>query len=253
MPEPIHTRALLLKTVDYGESDRIVTLLTERLGKISAMARGARRSRKRFGAALSLFVLAEAELRAQPTSNLFSLSSYSAQKVHAKISSDIAAIAHASYATELVTELCPSAQPEPVPFGQLLEMYRLLDEAPPSRERLRVFEWQMLRAAGLEPQIDVCVQCGIPIRESTAEAGQVALDADRGGILCSTCRGGLPLLSPATHHALRRISAATLHEASALVFPDASQVEVRAALAQLIGTAVGKPLKSVQFIQKLTE
>ena len=45
--EPVHTRALLLKQVDTGESDRVVTLLTEDLGKVSAIARGARRSRKR--------------------------------------------------------------------------------------------------------------------------------------------------------------------------------------------------------------
>ena len=60
--EPVHTRAVLLRQVDTGESDRVVTLLTEELGKVSAIARGARKSRKRFGAALALFVLAEAEL-----------------------------------------------------------------------------------------------------------------------------------------------------------------------------------------------
>ena len=138
--EPVHTRALLLKQVDTGESDRVVTLLTEDLGKVSAIARGARRSRKRFGAALSLFVLAEAELRTRSTSNLHVLTGYQALETHAGIGRDIAAITHASYATELVDALSPKGHPDPAMFELLLEMLTVLSRDPPTSERLRVFE-----------------------------------------------------------------------------------------------------------------
>ena len=57
---PLVTQALVLRVTDYGEADRIVTLLTERYGKVSALARGARSSRRRFGAALSSFGFGEA-------------------------------------------------------------------------------------------------------------------------------------------------------------------------------------------------
>ena len=57
------SRALLLRSVDYRDSDRIVTLLTERKGKMSALARGARRSRRRLGGALQPYVLMQAEYR----------------------------------------------------------------------------------------------------------------------------------------------------------------------------------------------
>ena len=55
MSQAILTAAIVLRVTDYGEADRIVTLLTESHGKVSALARGAKKSRKRFGAALGLF------------------------------------------------------------------------------------------------------------------------------------------------------------------------------------------------------
>ena len=63
MPTSESTRALLLRSVDYGEADRVVTLLTERFGRVAAMARGARRSQKRFGGALSPLCVLSVELR----------------------------------------------------------------------------------------------------------------------------------------------------------------------------------------------
>ncbi len=62
----VMTPAVVLRTVDYGEADRVVTLLCREGGKRSALARGARRSSKRFGAGLSLFGVGEATLLERP-------------------------------------------------------------------------------------------------------------------------------------------------------------------------------------------
>jgi len=247
--EPVHTRALVLKQVDTGESDRVVTLLTEDLGKVSAIARGARRSRKRFGAALSLFVLAEAELRSRTTSSLHVLSGYQALEIHPGIGKDIAAIAHASYATDLVEALSPKGQPEPVIFELLLEMYGLLSREPPTSERLRVFELRLLTEAGLAPQLSACVRCG---RDVVAESERLGMDIGRGGVVCGECRRPDQAIEAETYGALFELTQIGLAASGDLTLPVSVRREVRNALAVYIEHVIGRPLKSVQFIRKLS-
>lgn len=247
--EPVHTRALLLKQVDTGEADRVVTLLTEDLGKVSAIARGARRSRKRFGAALALFVLAEAELRRRTTSNLHVLTGYQALEIHPGISRDIAAIAHASYATELVQVLCPEGHPEPALFELLLEMYALLTRETPTSERLRVFELRVLRAAGLAPQLHSCVACG---RDVFNEPEHLGLDVGRGGVVCGECRRPDQTLGAEAYTTLFELLQMNLAEADQLHLSEAVRRELRNTLATYIEHTVGRPLKSVQFIRKVS-
>jgi len=247
--EPIHTRALLLKRVDTGESDRVVTLLTEELGKVSAIARGARRSRKRFGAALALFVLAEAELRTRTTSSLHVLTGYHALEIHAGIGRDIAAITHASYATELVDALCPKGHPDPEIFDLLLEMYGLLAVEPATSERLRVFELRLLTIAGLAPQLSVCVGCG---RDVFNEPERLGMDMGRGGVVCGDCGRPDQAIAPETYGALFELAQLRLGDAGQLSLSDRVRRELRNTMAATIEYTVGRQLKSVQFIHKLS-
>ncbi len=247
--EPVHTRALLLKQVDTGESDRVVTLLTEDLGKVSAIARGARRSRKRFGAALALFVMAEAELRARSTSSLHVLTGYQALEIHAGIGRDIAAIAHASYATELVEALCPTGHPDPELFELLLEMYGVLASEPATGERLRIFELRLLTVAGLAPQLSVCVACG---RDVFNEPERLGMDVGRGGVVCADCGRPDQAIEPETYGALFELTQTGLADAGRLSLPRRVRRELRNTMATYIEYTVGRPLKSVQFIRKLS-
>jgi DNA repair protein RecO (recombination protein O) len=247
--EPVHTRALLLKQVDTGESDRVVTLLTEDLGKISAIARGARRSRKRFGAALALFVLAEAELRTRSTSSLHVLTGYQALEIHAGIGRDIAAITHASYATELVDALCPKGLADPELFELLLEMYGALAEEPATSERLRVFELRILTVVGLAPQVSVCVACG---RDVFNEPEGLGMDIGRGGVVCGDCGRPDQAIEPETYHALFELTQIGLADATHLSLSARVGRELRNTMAAYLEYTVGRPLKSVQFIRKLS-
>src|SRR5512142_1565262 len=96
---------VVLRTVDYGESDRVVTLLSRERGKISAFARGARASRRRFGGALEPFTLLSAEVRVRGGSDLLGLDSTAVLRGYGAIRADLARIACAAYAAELAREL----------------------------------------------------------------------------------------------------------------------------------------------------
>jgi DNA repair protein RecO (recombination protein O) len=249
----LRTRAVLLRQVDTGEADRVVTLLTEARGRVSAIARGARRSRKRFGAALGLFVLAEATLRrGRGSGGLYTLTGYEAVQTFPGISSRLGGIAHASYITELVRELSPADQQEPVLYELLLQAYHHLHRHPPGTAALRWLEHRALSAAGLEPQLESCVRCGTAVGadagEGTAEAG---IDVDRGGVTCPACTRAEGAMAPESLAALRALSRVPLTEAGAVPWSPTVDQDLRRALGGIVSSTLGRPLKSVEFIRKM--
>jgi DNA repair protein RecO (recombination protein O) len=248
----IRTRAVLLRRVDTGESDRVVTLLTEAQGRVSAIARGARKSRKRFGASLGLFVLAEASLRrGRGGGGLFTLTAYDAVQTFPGISTRLGAIAHASYVTELVRELSPPEQQEPALFTLLLQAYHHLDQHPPGSAALRWLEIQALTAAGLAPQLASCVRCGADLPVDVDR--EVGVDSVRGGVTCAACSREGAIVTAGTHRALDVLSRCSLVEAGERQWPEPVPQELRRVLTGIINSTLGHPLKSVAFIRKMKE
>jgi DNA repair protein RecO (recombination protein O) len=244
------TPAVVVGTVEYGEADRVVTLLTRDAGKRAALARGARKSQRRFGAGLSLFGTGEATLCERPGANLDVLEAFHVARGFPHLMTDVAKVAHGGYACELVRELSPPRQPEPEVFDLLLSLLGLLDGAPARAEALRVFELALLERVGLRPVVDRCVGCGAG-EDALDGAGQT-FDARRGGVACGACRRpeGRPLQAEA-RRALARAQQASLDEAAGLAFAPSVNAACREALGALIVGHLGRPLKSLEFIHKL--
>src|SRR5262245_27992425 len=120
------TPAVVLRTVDYGEADRVVTLLARAGGKRAAIARGARRSTRRFGAGLALFGVGEATLAERPHAELDVLEAFHGARGFPHLALDVAKVAHAGYACEVVRELAPARQAEPELFDLLVAFLALL-------------------------------------------------------------------------------------------------------------------------------
>ncbi|MFH1130461.1 MAG: DNA repair protein RecO, partial [Pseudomonadota bacterium] len=183
MPEQLVTRALLARTVNYGESDRVCTLLTEDHGKLSAIAKSARRSRRRFGGALSVFVLGRATLLPRIRSDMLMLEGFdSLEDLGPGISADVVKMAHGSYMLEVVRELWPEGQAEPVLFRTLWQALKVLCFNPPARVLLRAFELQVLSLSGFLPSLERCVSCG-----GHLDTGALGFNVNEGGLVCSRC------------------------------------------------------------------
>src|SRR5678815_1396171 len=93
---------VVLKTTPLRESDLLVVLYTDTHGRVSAVARGARRSQRRFAGALSLLVLGRYQLGRPPRGELWALESADVVREWTQLASDVIAVAHASYVAELV-------------------------------------------------------------------------------------------------------------------------------------------------------
>jgi DNA repair protein RecO (recombination protein O) len=105
-------RGVVLRTIPLRESDLMVTLLTAEHGRISAVARGARKSQRRFAGALQLLVLGRFQL-SRSRGELFTLEAADVEREWTTLASDVIAVAHASYVAEIAGAIVPPEQPEP--------------------------------------------------------------------------------------------------------------------------------------------
>ncbi|HTN53269.1 MAG TPA: DNA repair protein RecO [Anaeromyxobacter sp.] len=248
--ERLKLNALVLRVVDTGESDRVVTLLTRERGKVSAFARGARASRRRFGGALEPFTLLVAEVRERAGAELLGLDAVSVLRPFGAIRGDLARIACAGYAAELARELVRDHEPHEDLFDLLAAYLGLLDGAPARPAALRAFELGALRSAGLMPRLDACARCGGPVGD-----GPLRFDPEQGGALCPACAPwaapGAPALSAAGAAALLRLQEGGLAAGAAETLAPAAGRELREALTAFLEHQLGRRLAARRFLDEI--
>ncbi|GEJ58075.1 DNA repair protein RecO [Anaeromyxobacter diazotrophicus] len=251
MADALKLTGVVLRTVDYGESDRVVTLLTAERGKVSAFARAARASRRRFGGALEPFTLLRAEARERRGADLVSLESVAVERGFGAIRGDLARIACAGYACELARELVRDAEPHRELLRLLVEYLARLDAGPAHPTALRAFELLALGAAGLMPRLGACARCGGALEAE----GRLAFDAAQGGALCAGCAPraspAAPRLAAATLRALARLQEGGLALAGAEPLAPGAGVEAREALSAFLEHHLGGRLASRRFLDEV--
>jgi DNA repair protein RecO (recombination protein O) len=176
---------IVLRLVNYGESDQIVGLLTASHGKISAFASGARVSRKRFGGALDLFSRLDADIRPPKDTHgsLWRLNRVDLLDAHLELRSDLKRLAQASYLAECLWNLLGESDPSPVLYEWWKEVLKRISLEPVSIASDLRLELEMLSLCGFAPHWDECLECA-----ARPEEGKVFFSFERGGILCERCR-----------------------------------------------------------------
>lgn len=250
------TDAIVLRAVSYREADQVLTLFTREHGKLSALARGARRSRKRFGGALGSFTVSRVELT-RGRGELFTMISATPHRAYLELASDMVSLAHASYATELVGEIAPAEHPEPDIYDLLVELYEVVSARGPSVSVLRAFELRLLEHMGMAPVLEACVGCGSD-DPAILDAPGAVLDPGRGGLACGRCAPasrsvGVRMLSPGARAVLLAArDAPTLADAHDGGVPPPDARGARDALMATVLAHVGRPLRSLEFAAKLS-
>jgi DNA repair protein RecO (recombination protein O) len=231
--------ALVLRAIAYGDSDAVVHLLVRGRGRISAFARGARSSRKRFGGALEPFQRVEAILAEREGQELWALREARVVEGHGKLRDDLHRIAHAGYASELVHDLTRAGEPADGLFTLLDEFLTRLEAGAATSARLRAMELGALEAAGLAPELSACARCGEEVPQ-----GRAAFDPDAGGLLCANCRPGTQglVLSLAARAALWQLRWGGLAAADAPVSADGSGRPADARAFEEAAAQAGRPL-----------
>jgi DNA repair protein RecO (recombination protein O) len=178
----VQAQAILLRRFDYGDRDRILWLLTEERGRISAFAAGARSSRKRYAGLLEPFALMDARLRPPQRGDLWRLGEVQLLEPHSRLRGSLEAIACAGAACELSAGLSHEGEPVPQLFARLCEYLRLLDRDGATAAGLSRHQLLALDASGVRPQVAECVRCG-----DEGQSDGDHFDPAEGGRLCPRC------------------------------------------------------------------
>lgn len=250
MSQPVAHEAIILRTRAYGESDLIVTFLTDVAGKLTGIAKGAKNSRRRFPNCLHPLSRVRAHYRQRPQATLVFLESCDLVRP-ATTFSEPRKLAYGQYLLELVDVLSEEAHPIPEQFHLLDRALSVLLQGPATATFLRAFELQLLCLAGYEPQFTLCKGCGQPI-----EAQEVALFAfDLARPLCPACglSGGSDAVrvAAATLSALERLKSISLSEAQRNDLLQASRTEAADIVARLLSPHLRRPLASLELIAQL--
>jgi DNA repair protein RecO (recombination protein O) len=178
------TESVVLHAFDYLESSRIIKLLTRDLGLRSVLARGARRSAKRFGAALDLFVQGTAELEIKPGRDLDTLTGFDLERTRATIGQDLARFAGASALAELILRFAQDDTDTDLFDVTVAALDRVAtSNGPAARDAAIAGAWRILGALGFAPSLDQCADCE---REIGADE-TVLFSQSSGGIVCESC------------------------------------------------------------------
>lgn len=184
-------QGIILRTIDYGEADRVVTLLCREGGKIGAWARGAQKSHKRYAGVLEIGTIVDADLAGNPRRQLYGLSRIELLRSYMSLGGDVYAFAFASYALELVREFTPDREGNAVLFDLCAGYLESLAKRGPDRWTLRLFELALLGHLGYAPDLGYCRDCGHEV------CGPSSFHPALGGLRCDACdpegRGGILL------------------------------------------------------------
>ncbi len=220
MGRAVKTEAVVLRSMRYGEADRILHLYTPNRGRVGAIAKGVRRARSRFGGRLEPFFRLRIELH-EGRGELLTVTGAETLDAYPRLRGDAGAIDAATRACDAVGRLFETTEPHPGVFNLLCRKLALLDEeaggdgaaAPISaRSGALAFRLKLLLAAGLAPQLGACASCG------DEREGLVGFSGAAGGVVCAACEAGSFPLGEQAYRFMTEAFGAPLQEA-----PDAPE------------------------------
>jgi DNA repair protein RecO (recombination protein O) len=194
-----HTTAVLLRSVAFGEADRIVTLLTERFGKVALIARGARKSGRRFAGSLEPYALIEAEV-ALGRGDVGRLAEARVVRAFPGLLTSLEKMSLAAAGLEVVRESTAEREPEPRLLGAIERFFELLERGRPTDELRIAFVLRVLAIAGLGPNLEHCGRCGRRAPERKAALFDPAL----GALVCRACGGARIVLAGSLRERMSR-------------------------------------------------
>ena len=239
-------RAVVLRRVSTGETDRVVTLFTREYGKIGAIAKGARGARSRLSAATEPGILFRGLLAMGQ--NLEVLTQAEVTETFPALRKDLTRLGYASYFLELIDAALEDRQPAPELWDLLTAALGALETFEAPDLLARMVELQVLRLLGLLPDLTCCVLDGAPLPEDAA-----LFHPRRGGLICPRCavtnHGGVRISEEAvtTLRALARRGLAAVTP-PALPPSERTRAELARCLTPCMRAHLDAPLRSLQFL-----
>jgi DNA repair protein RecO (recombination protein O) len=210
VPGSFKTEAVVLRSIRYGEADRIVHIYSATRGKIGAIAKGSRRPKSRFGGRLEPFFRLNLVLW-EGKGDLATVTGASTVEGHGRLRSDGAALLAAGRACDTLLRLFDTGEANPAAYNLLCNYLALLEQQPQAASASGValaFRLKLALAAGFSPELASCARCG-EAEHLTSFSGAA------GGVVCASCEGDGFFFSEDAHKFMVQAMAGPLSEAPA--------------------------------------
>lgn len=216
----VKTDGVVLKSMRFRETSKIVTFYTRRYGKLSAVAKGARETKNKFGASLEPMTAVNLVLYKKEHRDLQLLSQCDIRKQYKNIHSEMNRMAVGLSILELLNQLTHDEEENPSLFSLVEESLDAIESASGNIVNYQYgFELRLCAIHGFSPVFDQCVRCGRQV-DVTKGGGTVIFQFDKGGMLCPACAEAIPSAqlrpldvreeAPGRGPAYRRIKTATV-------------------------------------------
>jgi DNA repair protein RecO (recombination protein O) len=176
----IRTEAVTYASRDLGEADRIIDFLTRDHGRLSAVARGARRSRKRYGGRLEKFVCVELQVLERAPGALARIEDVRVKEFCPGLSDELDRFSMAEAWLELAGRFAVPGDEGTAGFDELLAVWRVIQQGEMPIGGFYLGLLYALAGHGVMAQVNRCAGCGVP--------GPLRYIGESGGVLCAACR-----------------------------------------------------------------
>lgn len=239
---------IVIRSMDYGEGNAIITLCTENAGKVGVLVRGAKKVRSRHAALIQLFTVGDFVFF-RNNGGLGTLNSGEISKSHQPLREDITKAAYASYACELLDRVLHDEETGSFWFRQLTACLNALEEDKEPGVIINVFEMKILQAAGYGPELGTCIMCG-----SEKPDEQLLISPRLGGVLCRSCKHNDPPAMEISARALkllRLFARLDLTRLGSVDVKESSRDELKKIMRAFMDVQLGLKLKSQSFLDQL--
>ena len=249
------TPAILIRRTDYGDYDLILTFFSLAHGKISLIAKAAKKSTKRFGGILELFSELEVVGSTGRGKGLPVLQEAALKQPFSQIRADISRTAYASYWAELIHDWMQEYEKQTDLYDLLKRSLGELDSRRGSEAGVSVlFQMRLLNISGHRPNLSHCYRCQNPLASTVS--GKLSFDIARGGIGCQSCVPGASdgiKLSMGTLKQLLWAGSGDLAKACRIRFSPKTIGEALDFLEAFVPYHLGKQPRSLKFLRQIRE
>lgn len=248
LPRVYQTEAIVIRKMNLGEADRLLTLYTPSLGKIKAVAKGVRRPQSKLGGNVEL--LTYSRLLLAHGRNLDIITQSQTLDSFMSLKTDLQRASWALYLAELVDRFTPEHMASPALFELLLQTLVRLCGDDGGELALRYFEIHLLEFVGYRPQLSHCPACNAELPSST----RLVLSPVAGGLLCFKCRASEPEAYSLSTDAVRVLCYLQSSDFEAALQAELSpelSVEMGRALQEYIGYILEGRVKSAAWLNQL--
>lgn len=238
----IKTLGIVLKGSNFGEADKILTIFTERLGKVKVIAKGVRKIKSHLAGALEPFQLVNLQLHEGKT--FYTVTGAVIKEEFPGISSDLSKTAKAFFIGELVDRFVEENEKSEGIFGLFAETLREVSKCLPG-PLIQAFELKIIKLAGFKPELNSCLHC-----KEKITPGNNFWDREEGGIICGNCQRKFHhghLISDETIKALRFFEQQKFSEISRLRI-SGQFCEIEKVLDEYVQGILERELKSKSFL-----